>query len=195
MFRLVDPDSLILAISVEESRLSQLEPGQPAEVTFDALPGQPFPAHVRRISPTVEQGAVRATLDLAPEAQPVLKEGLFARVRLVVDVHRDALLVPKDAIVEESGRRYLYTIAEEPEGEDGTVETIARRVEVKTGYESGTHVAVLEGVGMQPIVVLGQQTLKPDTPVLATNMAEALREARDAADGASASDGSAASEG
>ncbi len=167
VFRIVDPESLVLAISVEESRLSQIRVGQAAQVTFDALAGSVFEARVRRINPTVEQGAAKVLLDLSGEDRHVLKEGLFARVRLVVDVHEGALLIAKDALVEESGRRYVYTVAK-AEAEEGaqSADDIARRIEVRTGYEDSTRIEILAGIdATTPIVVLGQQTLKPDTPV------------------------------
>ena len=54
------------------------------------------------------------------------------------------------------------------EAEEGaqSADDIARRIEVRTGYEDSTRIEILAGIdATTPIVVLGQQTLKPDTPV------------------------------
>ncbi|MBN2307589.1 MAG: efflux RND transporter periplasmic adaptor subunit, partial [Candidatus Hydrogenedentes bacterium] len=123
VFRVVDPNSYMLVIQPPEQELPHLRVGQEAEVTLDSRKGEEFSARVRRINPNVEEsGTVKVTLDFDKADMARLRDTAFARVRLVMETHEQALLVPKDAIVEENARKYLFVVdepgAEEAEGEE-----------------------------------------------------------------------------
>ncbi|MFP4501198.1 MAG: efflux RND transporter periplasmic adaptor subunit [Candidatus Hydrogenedentota bacterium] len=200
IFRIVDPASYYLPIMPPEKELPRLALGQEAEVTIDSVKDHTLSARVRRINPSVDptSGTVKVILDFAPEAASILREGSFARVKLVMETHKDTLLVPKDAVLEENARKYLM-IAEQPTAEatdartasareedappqngdavdsarEHTVEApphyIARRIEVDTGLENSNFIEVVDGVDAETlIVVLGQHSLKPETPVKLT---------------------------
>ena len=112
VFSVVDPNTFQLVVEPPERELSRLTIGQQALVTIDALPGREFMARVHRIDPAADpvSGTVRARLSFEEEDRPSLREGLFSRVRLVMATIPDALLVPKDVVVEENGRYYVFVI-------------------------------------------------------------------------------------
>ena len=124
VFTLVDPDSYMLPIEVPERELGRLAVGQEALVEIDSEGGVKLPAHVRRIHPSVDaqKGTVKVVLDFAPEDRPGLRDGAFVRVELVMEVHPQALVIPKEALIEEDARSYVMVARlETPE------ETQARR--------------------------------------------------------------------
>lgn len=118
-FHIVDPSSYMLTIAPPERELSRLHVGQIAEVTIDALQDEEFTATVRRVNPSVDAatGTIKVVLDFDDETKQKLREAAFARVKLIMETHENALLVPKDSVVEENSRRYIYVIREfeEPE--------------------------------------------------------------------------------
>ena len=121
-FSVVDPSSYQLVIHPPEKELPRLRVGQVAKFTVDALGHEEFEARISRINPSVDlqSGTIKVTLSLAEETQARLRESAFTRVRLVMETHEAALLVPKDAIVEENARTYVFTVVEEevePEAE------------------------------------------------------------------------------
>ncbi len=118
-FSIMDPSSFILTISPPEKELPRLSIGQKAKVRVDAVPGREFKASIRRINPSVDPvtGTVRVVLDFEKESQNLLRESAFARVKLVMDTRKNVLLIQKEAIVEDNGRKYVY-ILQEPDGED-----------------------------------------------------------------------------
>ena len=120
VFTIVDPSSYMIVINPPEKELARLKLGQIAKVTIDALGDQEFETAVRRINPGVDSasGTVKVTLDFAPEVRAKLRESAFARVRLVLETHENALLVPKDALVEENARKYLFVISREEQEAD-----------------------------------------------------------------------------
>jgi RND family efflux transporter MFP subunit len=117
VFQIVDPDSFMLTINVPEKDLARLREGQVAKVTVDALGDAEFDATVRRVNPAVDatSGTVKVTLDFAPDVRAKLRESAFARVRLVLDTHQNALLVAKDTLVEENARKYVFVIKQRPQ--------------------------------------------------------------------------------
>jgi membrane fusion protein (multidrug efflux system) len=197
IFRIVDPVSYILPIMPPEKELPRLEVGQQARVSIDSVKDREFNAEIRRINPSVDpmSGTIKVVLDFEEEARAYLREGSFARVRLVMETHEDVLLVPKDAVLEENARKYLMIVEErevpvtiatedavDPERagdavpeEAGPVNTemktrlAARRVEIQTGLEDSDYIEVMTGIGPDTkVVTLGQHTLKPDALVKVT---------------------------
>ena len=112
IFSIVDPKSFMLVINPPERELARLQTGQKAKVTIDALGTDEFDATVRRINPNVDpaSGTVKVTLDFDPGTRSKLRDAAFARVRLVMDTRKNALLVPKDAVLEENARKYLFVV-------------------------------------------------------------------------------------
>lgn len=192
VFRILDPASYILPIMPPEKELPRLELGQSAKVTIDSVQDREFIAHVRRINPSVDpmSGTVKVVLDFEPEARPFLREGSFARVKLIMETREDVILVPKDAVLEESARKYLMIVEEAPaettvagQGEDAEQASaapegprlVSRRVEIKMGLEDSNFVEVVEGIDRETLVVtLGQHTLKPNSLVRITTAEEEI---------------------
>ncbi len=195
VFSLVDTDSYVLPIQVPEKELSRLSVGQEARVRVDTMEGQEFTAKVRRINPSVDplSGTVKVVLDFTAEDKTKLRDAAFARVRLVMETHKNALVVPKDAVIEENARMYLMTVLPEPQANGQGQPTtpaatpeaaakpeekayVAQRVEVKTGLEDSNNIEVLSGADDNTqVVVLGQHTLKQNSYVTITSAEKELK--------------------
>ena len=57
-------------------------------------------------------------LDFEDELRDKLRESAFSRVKLVMSTRKNVLLIPKEAIVEESGKKYVFIVER---SEDETV--------------------------------------------------------------------------
>lgn len=185
IFSIVDPNSYFLPISPPERELQRLRIGQEARVTIDSIEGREFIARLRRINPSVDplSGTVRVTLDFDEADREFLREAAFARVRLVMETHENALVVPKDSIIEENARHYLMVLREitPPLQEDAASDEapgpqlIAERVEIQTGLEDSNNIEILAGIDDNTrIVTLGQHTLKAGSEVVVTDSQEAI---------------------
>ena len=184
-FSIVDPDSYFLPISPPERELERLRIGQEARVTIDSIEGREFTARLRRINPSVDpiSGTVKVTLDFDDEDREYLREAAFARVRLVMETQQNALVVPKDSVIEENARHYLMVLREmrvpeqegtgDDDGEDPAL--IAERVEVQTGLEDSNNIQIVSGIDDNTrVVTLGQHTLKAGSEVVVTDTQEAI---------------------
>ncbi|HOD49846.1 MAG TPA: efflux RND transporter periplasmic adaptor subunit [Candidatus Hydrogenedentes bacterium] len=118
-FSLVDPSSYQLVISPPEKNLMQLREGQIAKFTVDAIAGEEFEARIARINPSVDptSGTIKVVMSLDKATQERLREAAFARVRLVMETHESVLLVPKDAVIEENARTYVFLARSQEPGE------------------------------------------------------------------------------
>jgi Cu(I)/Ag(I) efflux system membrane fusion protein len=137
LFRLADLSRVWVEADVFETELDVLRPGTRAAVTVDALPGQPFPARLVFVAPTVDPAtrAVRARFELA-NADGRLKPGMFAAVEIVTP-SRTVVTVAADAVVD-TGRRQVVFLAE------GDGRFTPR--DVRVGRSAGGYVEVLQGL-------------------------------------------------
>lgn len=161
LFRISDFDPLLCPIQLPEKDLPRLKLDQSAYLTVEAYTGVRFPARVLRISPVVDPatGTVKVTLEV--QAQGRLRPGMFASVFVETDVHENAIVVPKQALVLESTSDTVYVAVDD--GEGGTV---ARRRELELGYEESDSLEVLAGLREgEDVVIIGQDGLSDQTPI------------------------------
>ena len=162
LFRISDFDPLLCPIQLPEKDLPRLEVGQPAYLTVEAYPQVRFPATVLRINPVIDAatGTVKVTLEVDGQGQ--LRPGMFASVFVETDVHENALVIPKAALVLESTSDTVYAVVD-----DGAGGTVAERRELELGYEESESLEVISGVAEgEDIVTTGQDGLSDMTPVL-----------------------------
>ena len=162
LFRISDFDPLLCPIQLPEKDLPRLSLGQPSYLTVEAFPGERFPARVLRISPIVDAATGTVKVTLAIEGRNLLRPGMFASVYVQTDLHEDAVVIPKQALVLESVADTVYVVNEAAEGGP-----MAERRELRLGFEESDALEVLAGVEAgEQVVVIGQDGLSDQTPVL-----------------------------
>ena len=144
-------------VLVDETEIEQVQAGQQANITFDALPEVTVTGEVARIDPagTVSNGVVnylvRVNLDATEAA---LRSDMTANVQVVLDTHANVLAVPGTAI-RSDGQNYYVNVA----GSDGT----AQRVDVTTGYTDGELTEVAGDLQEGQTIYLGELTTTTTT--------------------------------
>lgn len=152
LLTLADLTPLVARVYLPERDVAGLRIGQTAEIVLDAAGGQQLPGRVTKISPVVDTstGTIKVTVEAAA-ITPAARPGSYATVRIVTDTRRDALLVPKSAVVREDSVDYLFVA-------DGDR---ARRRKVTLGYPSDGRIEVTAGLaGTESVIVAGQGSLK-----------------------------------
>jgi membrane fusion protein, multidrug efflux system len=157
LITLTNIDPIKVDFRVPEIYLTQLRVGQPIQLKIDAVPDRPFTGQIFAIDPVVDVNgrAVRLRASV-PNADLVLKPGLFARVTIMVDKRENALIVPETAVVPDGLGKTVFVV------ENGR----AKRVPVELGKRLTGKVEILKGLkaGMQ-IVTAGQMRLREGSPV------------------------------
>ena len=156
-FRITDFDPLLAVLHVPEREMSKLRVGQPASLTVDAISGADFTGRIARVSPVVDPttGTIKVTVEVRDPSRQ-LKAGMFGRVNVVHDMHTNALLVPKGAVMAEDAESAVFVVQD----------SVAYRKLVKTGYVNGANIEILSGLQAgDKIVTTGQGSLKDSSKV------------------------------
>lgn len=156
-------DPIRVEFRIPEILITGVSQGQRIEISVDALSGRQFNGEISTVSPQVDS-AGRSLLVQARLANPegVLRPGLFARVRLILDTREQALLVPEEALVPEGDSQYVFRLAN----------GVAEKVRITTGHRLRGTVEITEGLQAGDIVVTaGQLKLQPGIPAQAINLA------------------------
>ena len=160
-FRVTGLDPLVAYMYVPEREYRRIGAGQPVRIEIDALAGQELYATVTRVSPVVDPatGTFKVTIEIRDDERRI-KPGMFGRMYIVYDRHVNVLQVPRSAVIEELGARFVYVV------EDGK----AMKRFVRTGYGEAGMIEVEEGLSeSDQVVVVGQTGLKPDALVSIIN--------------------------
>ncbi|WP_420595412.1 efflux RND transporter periplasmic adaptor subunit [Deinococcus sp.] len=102
---ITDPAQLYLQVPFDETRAPDLRPGQPASVSFDALPSQTFAGKVVRVDPTADATGNAASVVVRirlPGVQGV-KPGFTGTANVTVRRIRDAVTIPIEATLDGGG--------------------------------------------------------------------------------------------
>jgi membrane fusion protein, multidrug efflux system len=126
-------------------------------ITADALPGKTFEGKIYAIDPRIEPGgrsiAVRARLS---NRHGLLRPGLFARVKLIIDHKLQAIVIPEEAVVRRGDQQIVFRV------QDG----LAVITPVVLGLRQTGRVEVVEGLKTGDVVVTaGHAKLREGAPV------------------------------
>jgi len=147
-----------LVASVVEKDFKRIHQGVPAVVAVDTFPGEQFRGQVSRVAPVFDPATRTAQIEIeVPNPGYRLKPGMYARVQLTVERRTNALTVPRNALVDMSGRRGVFVVEEQT----------ARFQEVRTGLQDAERVEVLDGVVEgQRVVTTGALALRDGDRVM-----------------------------
>lgn len=143
--------------SVPEGRFVQVAPGQPADVTVDAMPGRSFQAEVSRVSPLIDPVTRTGKVEVILPAQKVLKPGLFARITIRAGEH-NAPSLPREAVLRlaGTGKDTCYVVS----GDKAYLKIIT------TGAEQANRIEVTGGLAPgEEVVLTRSQQLRDGTSV------------------------------
>lgn len=164
IFSVVNLDSLIAVVHVPEREIDRVTLRQDVIVSSDFIQGNEVKGRVKRISPVVDpnSGTFKVTVGLKPDGVN-LKPGMFVNVHIVTGVHENTLLVPRDAIVYDGGREYIFLASEE---------STATRLELVKGFSNNRIVEVISGVDSNDhVIVVGQSGIKDGAKIRILNQA------------------------
>jgi RND family efflux transporter MFP subunit len=158
----VDIHFVRLVANLVEKDLRRIGTDMPADVEVDAYPGEVFKGKVARLAPILDPSTRTAQMEVeVPNPSSRLKPGMYARVRFVVADQPNALVVPRNAIVDLEGTRGVFLAGEKTAAfrpiQTGIVDQEA--VEVTSGLADGDRVVTLGAASLRdgdPIVVAGQ---------------------------------------
>ena len=145
LFMITDASTVRVQVSVPENETSLVTVGQGLVVSTEATGAKTFKTKVSRIAGALEHPSQTMLVegDLAnPSGE--LKPGMFATVKLGLETHAHASLLPLTAVVMEKAVATAYVNAG----------GVARRRVLKAGFNDGVNLEVLDGLKPDDAIVL-----------------------------------------
>ncbi len=146
-----------ILIEVVEKDIPLIQAGQKVEVRAEAYHDRIFEGTVTRVVQALNRATRTMTIEVdLPNKDHVLKGGMFARVEIMVGVHRNAIQIPIDAVSRLEDSQYVYIVREGR----------AQRVPVEIGVRDESRVEVTKGLdGSEQVIVSGTDLVHDGSPV------------------------------
>jgi len=160
VYSIVNFDSLQAIINVPENKLSLFSNN--LEVLFEFSSSEEIiNGHIIRIDPVIDSATgtfkVVIAIDTDEETKHLLRPGLFGKTKIIVDRHKNTLLLSKNAVIREDNKAYVYAIKEDS--------TVTKQL-IKIAYEMDDTLEVLEGLTEdQEVVTTGKNNVTEGTTV------------------------------
>ncbi len=157
---LADFNTVRAQVALPEIEASLAQVGQPVKLTVEGLAGKTFAATVSRLSYALDDATKTMLIEAdLPNPDLALRPGMYATVKVGVEKHGDALLVPAEALVMEKANAFVYVA-------DGGK---AKKTAIKAGFNDGAKVEVLTGLsGSEAVILVGKMTMTDGATINAT---------------------------
>ena len=156
---LQDINPVKIQIEVPEREVSRIRTGAEVRLIADAYPDRRFTGTLQRVVHALDPRTRTMGVEVEiPNPDRLLNPGMYARVQLVLDVQRGALLVPLEALVGSESRPGVLLVR------DGKVVTTP----VVLGVADGALVQVTKGLGPDDqVIVQGKELVREGQAVKA----------------------------
>jgi membrane fusion protein (multidrug efflux system) len=138
-------------VPVNERDVQRLQVGLDARLELDALPGRVVMGKVVRLAPGFDP--VTRTVDAevqVPNADGLLRPGMYGRAAIITDVHRDAVVIPATAAQVSNGQAFAFVVKGDR----------VARVALTLGVDGGDWLEVVGGLARgEEIVTAGSDVL------------------------------------
>ena len=154
LVQVADISKIQLRAFVDEPDIGKLQAGQSVAVTWDALPGKVWQGKVTQVPTTVVTRGTRNVGEftcIVDNAEEKLLPNVNVNVNIVTAQHENALTVPREAIHQDDGKRYVYQIT------DGQL----KRRDVETSLSNLTRMEITQGLEPNAKVALGAVNGQP----------------------------------
>ncbi len=157
LMTLMDFSKVRVQVAVPEPEVPFIKNGLRVKVTVEELPNRVFEGAVTRFAYALDETSKTMLSEIEiPNPKGELRPGMFATVRIVAEQKNDALLIPVEALIVEKIRNSVFAVG------GGK----AKKVPVKTGFNDGVSVEILEGLKAdEPVILAGKQALNDGQPV------------------------------
>lgn len=131
-----------VTISIDETDILSLKEGQEAQVTVSSVSDDAFTGSVTSISKTADTstGVTRYSAEVTLDWQTGMLMGMTADVDVQIQGTENALIIPVDALHQNSATYYVYT------GYDEAQKRYTGRTEVTIGMQNDDYVEITSGL-------------------------------------------------
>lgn len=147
--------TLEVKTNVAERFVSRISMNQKAELTFDAFPGEKFPATLVEIDPVLDTSSRTLGIKLVQTpSDNRLRAGMYARIKLITDTKKNTIVIPSNVIVNRNDEDVVYIV--------DTMTNTVKASPVKRGIRVDDKQEVEMGITPGDLVVIKGQALLSD---------------------------------
>ena len=154
LLQMADLREVLVRAFVDEPDLGRLSPGNPIEITWDAVPGRIWHATVTSVPSTVKLRGSRnvgETTSIVDNRDLKLLPNINVGVSIVAAQHDNVLVVPREAVRTDDSKPYVLLVAGHQ----------LKRREVETSLSNLTQVEVTRGLSAKDVVAINSSNGKP----------------------------------
>lgn len=158
LLRVAKLDVIRVKTYVPERESVWADVGDPATITFDALPGLAFMGQVARVSGTLDPGTRTMLVEIdLPNDDGRIRPGLYGQTQLLLERRERALALPVASVRFDTGGAFVYIVG------DGDT---ARRNAVQVGLRDGQWIEIVGGLSeTERVVSSGVGILEENQPL------------------------------
>ena len=149
-------------VAVPEPETPFIRNGLPVKVIVEELTGPALSGSITRYSHSLDNATrtMLAEIEL-PNPKGQLLPGMYAMVKLSIESRTNTMLLPLEALVVEKAGTSVFTVKV----------NMAAKVSVKTGFNDGAFVEILNGLNStDPVILVGKQILAQGQRITTTEV-------------------------
>jgi HlyD family secretion protein len=154
LLQMADLRKVMVRALVDEPDVARLAPGNPIEITWDAVPGRVWRATVTDIPSTVKLHGARnvgETTSIVDNKDLKLLPNINVGVTIITAEHDNVLVVPREAVRMDDSKPYVLLVS----GHE------LKRRDVQTSLFNLTQVEVTRGLSARDVVAINSWNGKP----------------------------------
>ena len=154
LVQVADLSKVLVRAFVDEPDIGRLAKGQTVNITWDALPGRSWTGSVAQVPSSVTVHGARTVgevTSLVDNADGKLLPNVNVSVNITTARHDNVLTLPREAVHQEDGKRYVYLV----------VDDVLRQKDIETSISNLTSIEVTKGIREGDIVALGSLNNQP----------------------------------
>lgn len=145
-FTLSPTQNMLLPVEVDELDIPDIQPGQTATVSVDAIKGETFNGIITDVSDAgvITGGAAKFTVEVTVPYSDGMRAGMTATATIITDTSSNIIVVPAEAIQEYGNEEFVYTACNAKTGELSGKQTVTsglsdgQNTEITSGLSEGT---------------------------------------------------------
>lgn len=161
-YEVMDISKIKVEVGVSEQTINTVKVGDKVEVLMTSISAEPLTGTVATTSPAVGQtGTYSVTVEM-DNKDGKIKAGMMAEVRFTAESAEDAIVLPRNTVIEKDDETYVYIV----EGDK------AKKVNVTIGIDTGENIEIVSGLKNGDTVVTKGQTYISDGETVTVSNAE-----------------------
>ncbi|ODS31928.1 MAG: putative transporter protein [Candidatus Scalindua rubra] len=162
LVHLMDMNTIRVQVHVPEPDTPFIKMGKRARLTIDELPGKVFESDISRFSWALARGTRTMLVEIDfTNDRHFLRPGMFAKVNIELEAHDNAMTILAEALIMEKKKKYVYIVKEDK----------VKKVLVKTGFDDGIIVEILDGLNVDDkVIIAGKQMVSEGEVVIASEL-------------------------